>query len=116
MRKRRLWMPKAKSPSPLELIAVPKLSVTALDCDIVLYHGEDLIARAIRLFDNSHVNHSSIFLAPDRVGEALGNGIVKRPISVSLVDSAWVKVMRLKVRPRMAPVRKVAERYLAKGD
>jgi len=87
-----------------------------LDGDIFLYHSEDLIAEAIRVFDGSHVNHASIYLAPDHVGEALANGIVKRSIVESLVGSTWVEVMRLKAQPRTDPVRKVADQYLRKGD
>lgn len=107
---------RSQLPNPWNLIEMAKPSFTTLDCDIFLYHSENLIADAIRLFDNSHVNHASIFLAPNQVGEALGGGIVKRSLSDSLAGSSWVEAMRLKTRPRMAPVRKVAERYLAAGD
>jgi hypothetical protein len=86
------------------------------DSDIFLYHSQGLISEAIRVFDGSQVNHAGIYLAPDQVGEALANGIERRSLTDSLIGSSWVEVMRLKAQPKPAPVRKVADRYLAKGD
>ncbi|HYL04687.1 MAG TPA: hypothetical protein VE075_01525 [Thermoanaerobaculia bacterium] len=87
--------------------------------DVLLYHGTGLISNAIRFFDGTDVSHSSLFLGetPPAVGEAIARGLIEQPLAVSVGDSAWVRVRRLKVRPAdVSPVLGRARYYLAQRE
>jgi hypothetical protein len=85
--------------------------------DILLYHGNSLVSKLIRFFDGTDVNHASICLGEDEVGEALGKGLTKRTIDDSIKDAEYVIVRRLKTAPgTMQPVVLKAEYYLDIGN
>jgi hypothetical protein len=84
--------------------------------DVLLYHGTGWLAKAIRFFDGTDVNHAAILLEPDRVGEALGNGLEARTLSVSFAEDEWVIARRLKSQvATMKPVLDRGEAFLAEG-
>jgi len=84
--------------------------------DILLYHGHSWLAKAIRLFDGTRVNHAGIYLGDGAVGEALGKGVIKTELAGSIKgDQVWV--YRHKDRPsNMLPVITVAQDILAVGN
>lgn len=85
--------------------------------DIILYHGDSLLAKLIQFFDGTEMNHASIYLGETMVGEALGGGLTKRTIDDSIKESNYVLVRRLKTDPgTMQPVVNKAEDYLAIGN
>jgi hypothetical protein len=55
--------------------------------DVLLYHRESLLGRVMRAFDGSDVSHAAIFLGDD-VAEAIGEGVLGRPLDVSLGNAA----------------------------
>ena len=88
-------------------------------CDVLLYRGTGLMSKAIRLFDGSDVSHAGLYLAgpSHSVGEAIGEGLVRRSLDESLGHAEWVLVRRLKDLPSdMSPVRQRGERYIAEGN
>lgn len=88
-------------------------------CDVLLYRRTNLISRAIQFFDGTEVSHSGLYLgdADHSVEEAIGEGLVRRPLSVSVAGAEWVLVRRLKDLPTdMTPVRRRGEHYLAQGN
>ncbi|HSK79927.1 MAG TPA: hypothetical protein VLQ45_25970 [Thermoanaerobaculia bacterium] len=88
-------------------------------CDVLLYRGTGLLSRAIRFFDGTEVSHTGLYLggADYAVGEAIGEGLVRRPLNVSVAGAEWVLVRRLKdLPPDMTPVRQRGERYIAQGN
>lgn len=85
--------------------------------DILLYHGTGLIARLIRFFDGTEMNHAAVYLGEGRVGEALAQGLVRQTLAKSLRGTAYVAVRRLKAYPEtMEPVVDKARSYLALGN
>ena len=52
--------------------------------DIILYHGNSLLAKLIQFFDGTEMNHAGIFLGEGMVGEALKDGLTKRTIEESI--------------------------------
>ncbi|WP_428566984.1 MAG: hypothetical protein ACP59X_07135 [Solidesulfovibrio sp. DCME] len=83
--------------------------------DVLLYHGETLLGRLIRFFDGKPVNHAGLYLGDGKVGEALGQGVVKTDLAQSIKgDTVWA--YRLKTTPPgLAPVLAVADKVLAEG-
>jgi hypothetical protein len=99
----------AETIAPTSLLAV----------DILLYHGTGWLSKAIQFFDGTDISHSSLLLAgtPASVAEAIGKGLIKRPLSESVSDSAWVMARRLKTRPAdVMPVLAKADSYLSQGE
>lgn len=87
------------------------------DADVILYHGNTWLAKAIRLFDGTDVNHASLYVGEDNVGEALGNGLTKRTLKESIEDNEYVILRRLKSHPgTMNPVLEKAKAYIAIGN
>ena len=85
--------------------------------DIILYHGNSLLAKLIQFFDGTEMNHAGIFLGEEMVGEALTGGLTKRTIDDSIKDDEYVIVRRLKNDPgTMQPVVDKAEDYLSIGN
>ena len=85
--------------------------------DIILYHGNSLLAKLIQFFDGTEMNHAGIFLGEGMVGEALKDGLTKRTIDDSIRDDEYVFVRRLKNDPgTMQPVVDKAEDYLSIGN
>ncbi len=85
--------------------------------DIMLYRGKSMLAKAIRLFDGSDVNHAAICLPNRQIGEAIKQGVVSRDVDTSLTGNQFVKVRRLKdLPPDMSPVLGVADKYLSQGQ
>ncbi|MEJ7812572.1 MAG: hypothetical protein WKG32_19325 [Gemmatimonadaceae bacterium] len=84
--------------------------------DVMLYRGTSWLAKAIRLFDGTDVNHAAIYLGSQRVGESIKQGVVARDLPTSLRGNEWVLVRRLKdMPPDMGPVSTRADLYLAQG-
>jgi hypothetical protein len=85
--------------------------------DILLYHGEDIISQAIRLFDGTDVNHAGLFLGDNEIGEALIQGIIRQKKDESFRGNSWVKASRLKDdHLDMSPVIVKANQYLAQHE
>ena len=91
--------------------------------DVLLYRGNSRIARAIRYFDGTDVNHAGLYLGKDKgedkVGEVLFQGVITRSLHESIQDCEWVKVVRHQVSDAgddMVPVIKKAECYLKRKD
>ncbi|MGI9077454.1 MAG: hypothetical protein ACR2G6_09010 [Gemmatimonadaceae bacterium] len=85
--------------------------------DIMLYRGKSLLAKAIRLFDGTDVNHAAICLPNRQIGESIKQGVVSRDVDTSLTGNEFVKVRRLKdLPPDMSPVMGVADNYLSQGQ
>jgi len=83
--------------------------------DVLLYRGEGLISWAIRLFDNSEVNHAGLYLGQATVGEALPQGLARQGLAQS-VEGSQIWVRRLSSRPEtMEPVLEKARDYLDQG-
>lgn len=88
--------------------------------DVLLYSGQSLIGKLIRVLDGTEVTHAGIFLGDGNVGEALmvgTPGIHANPIDKSIEGTNWVEVRRLpnqnlSYKPLMA----VANRYIAQGN
>lgn len=100
---------------PTEHVDIGKL----LDADVLLYHGTSWLAKAIRFFDGTDVNHASIVIGvtPPEVGEALSHGLTKNSVPASIHDSPWVLARRLKDRPsNVSPVIARADYYLSRGQ
>jgi hypothetical protein len=85
--------------------------------DVLLYHGRSLLARLIRFFDGTEVNHAALFLGKGKVGEALARGLTRQTLKKSMGDDAYVVVRRLKTLPEtMEPVVRKGEAYLDLGN
>ncbi|HKE15707.1 MAG TPA: caspase family protein [Kofleriaceae bacterium] len=84
--------------------------------DVLLYHGGSWVAKAIRLFDGTEVNHAGIYVGDGTVGEALGRGLTRRSLSESVEDQEYAIMRRLKTGADMEAVRRKAEEYLAQGN
>lgn len=85
--------------------------------DIVLYHGDSLLAKLIQFFDGTEMNHAAIYLGEGMVGEALAGGLKRRTLEESLSDDEYVLVRRLKTDPgTIDPVVNKARDYLAIGN
>lgn len=92
-------------------------NIGMLDADVILYHGDSWVAKAIRFFDSSEVNHASLYLGGKKVGEALPNGLTERKFLESIKENEYVIIRRLKSYPgTMNPVLKNAKNYLAIGN
>lgn len=61
--------------------------------DILLYHGDSLVSRLIRLFDGTDYSHASIWNGK-HVVEALGQGVVGRPLKASVAGAPFVDCYR----------------------
>ncbi|MFP5223245.1 MAG: hypothetical protein ACLGSA_13220 [Acidobacteriota bacterium] len=84
--------------------------------DVLLYRGETCIAKAIRCFDNTKVNHAGLYLGGGLVGEALADGVKAHPLDESIADKK-VWVYRHIDRPTdVTPVIRQAELVLAEGN
>lgn len=86
--------------------------------NILCYRSDDLVARAIRFFDDAEVDHTGLLINADTVGESVGGeGLVQR----SLKDSMAAKRERADVMelasppPSMDPVLAKANELLSKG-
>lgn len=87
------------------------------DADVILYHGNTPLAKAIRFVDGTDVNHASLYVGGDKVGEALGNGLQERTLKESIKDNEYVILRRLKSHPgTMNPVLEKAKAYIATGN
>ena len=85
--------------------------------DIILYHGNSLLAKLIQFFDGTEMNHAAIFLGEGMVGEALAGGLTKQTLDKSIKDDEYVIIRRLKTDPgTMEPVANKAEDYLSIGN
>lgn len=83
--------------------------------DVVLYRGDSLLARLIRLFDGTDVSHAGIFVGDGSIGEAIAEGVVSRPVDESLADHDWVVIRRLKEGAPLDPVVGRAKAIIAEG-
>jgi hypothetical protein len=73
--------------------------------DVLLYRGEGWLAKAIRFFDGSEVNHAGLYLGDGTVGEAMAKGLERRDLATSVGHHSRVLARRLKQTPStMAPV------------
>jgi len=81
--------------------------------DVLLYHGNAWISKAIRFFDGSEYSHAALYLGSGSVGEAVSAGVVKRDLQTSRGDSKFVDARRLKARVEtMDPVLAVSASIL----
>lgn len=64
--------------------------------DILLYHGDGWVSRAIRFFDGTDVSHAGLKVKDNLVEEALARGVVEDTLAQSVQGSAYVLVRRLK--------------------
>ena len=85
--------------------------------DVFLYHGTSFIAKAIRFFDGTPVNHAGLYLGDSKVGEAIASGLGQQDLATSIEDATWVEAHRLVENvDTMDPVTTVAGRYLKQGN
>jgi hypothetical protein len=86
-------------------------------CDVLLYRGQALISRAIRLFDGTEVSHAGLLISNLQVGEALGHGLVSRSLDQSVAGAEWILARRLKESPEdMSPVERRGLAYIEQGN
>jgi hypothetical protein len=89
--------------------------------DVLLYRRHSLLGRLIRAFDSRDVSHAALFLgSDDDVAEAIGEGLLRRPLATSLGDDRRDYILAYRwngeIRPSdLIPVTKHAEAYLAAG-
>lgn len=83
------------------LVTIPTTDLAA--GDVLLYRGTGWLAKAIRLFDGTEVNHAGLFVGPEVV-EALAQGVVKQGLNQSLADREFVLARRLKQAVPLSPV------------
>ena len=85
--------------------------------DIILYHGDGWISKAIQFFDGTEMNHAAIFLGDGQVGEAKAKGLDKSGFQDSLAGEKYAVSRRLVSHPgSMRPVLAKAETYLARKN
>src|SRR5262249_30146385 len=81
--------------------------------DVLLYEGKGLLAKLIRFFDGTQVNHAGLYLGEDKVGEAVAEGVVARTLDTSIGDHPTVFIRRLTTTPpTMQPVLDVGQAYI----
>lgn len=61
--------------------------------DVLLYHGDSLVSRLIRLFDGTNYSHASIWDGK-HVVEALFEGVAGRPLKASVAGTPYVDCFR----------------------
>lgn len=92
--------------------------------DVLLYHGTAFVSKLIRLFDGGDYSHAGVYTGAD-VAEAVGDGIVARPLPTSVAGAKYVDVYRFisasgkKLNDADYPVRPVSDRivlYLNQRD
>jgi len=83
--------------------------------DVLLYKGTSLISRAIQFFDGTDFSHAALCLGDGVVGEAVSEGLVRRPYPVG-ASGTWVQAHRLKDDVPLQPVVEVANAYLDQGN
>ena len=86
--------------------------------DVLLYRGEGWLSRAIQFFDGTEMSHAGLFLGDGSVGEAIGQGLVRRTLAASIgTGHPRVVARRLKQTPSTySPVLDQAEGFLAEGQ
>ena len=85
--------------------------------DVLLYRGEGLLAKLIRFFDGTQVNHAGLYVGDGKVGEAVGEGVVARSLDVSIAGHTLVLVRRLTATVSTTqPVVDRGRTYLAQGQ
>lgn len=85
--------------------------------DVLLYEGRGLLAKLIRFFDGTQVNHAGLYLGGLEVGEAVQEGVVARPLDTSIGDHPAVFVRRLTTTPTtMLPVANRGRTYIGQGQ
>lgn len=90
---------------------------TMLDGDVMLFHGDAWLSKAIQFFDGTEVNHAAVFLGSNKVGEAKGQGLVESTFQESMGGEEYVIVRRLTSHPgTMQPVLDKAHAYLMNGN
>ena len=103
---------------------VKDLTVTDLcPCDILLYHGDSALSQLIQWFDGSEYSHSSVFDG-ERVAEAIPEGVQRRSVAVTMEDTLFVDVWRLRkdgefigsAQLPTKPVLDMIDRYVDEGD
>lgn len=94
------------------------LSRNALQAgDVLLYRGDGLLAKLIRFFDGTEVNHAGLYLGNAQVGEAVAEGVKARSLDVSISGHSLVVVRRLTTTPpTMQPVVDRGSAYIAEGQ
>jgi hypothetical protein len=85
--------------------------------DILLYRGENIVAKMIRFIDNSEVSHAGLYLGDSQVAEVSiddNPGLIVNELS--LEGSEWVTARRLNEPQEYEPIGTIASSYLAKGS
>jgi hypothetical protein len=102
----------------------PDIAIEELKpCDVLLYHGDSPVSRIIQWFDGTVYSHASIYDG-SMIVEAIVGGVIKRDVAVSVSDSLYVDVWRLRKHghfigtPELpaGPVIDVVDRYAEEGD
>ena len=65
--------------------------------DVLLYHGDSFLSSLIRAFDGTEYSHAGIYDGT-RIVEAIGEGVVRRAIPVSVDGAKYVDVYRFKTK------------------
>jgi hypothetical protein len=87
------------------------------DGDVMLYHGNSWLAKAIRFFDGQEVNHAGLYVGGLKVDEALAGGLTERGLQESIKDDEFIIIKRLKSHPgTMTPVLDKAKAYITNGN
>lgn len=80
--------------------------------DILQYHGESFLSRAIRFFDRTDYNHASVYIGNNKVIEAVAQGVIVADINKS-IRGQRILIKRLDNRPNdMQPVVDIANNYV----
>jgi hypothetical protein len=87
------------------------------DGDVILYHGNTWLAKAIQFFDGTEVNHAGLYVGGLKVDEALARGLTERGLQESIQEHEYVIINRLKSHPgTLNPVLDKAKAYIANGN
>lgn len=82
--------------------------------DVLLFHGNSFVAKAIRFLDGGEVNHAAIALDATTLAEATGHGLDTTPIAVGVENNVTTWVLRPTGGDPAAAARRAVE-YEASG-
>jgi hypothetical protein len=83
--------------------------------DVLLFHGDSLVSKAIRLFDGTDVNHAAVSVEGGQLVEAAGDGVRRADVRATVKDNVRTYVRRLKQTDDLAPVVARANAYADAG-
>ncbi|MEV0290682.1 hypothetical protein AB0H36_41690 [Kribbella sp. NPDC050820] len=62
--------------------------------DVLLFHGNSFLSWAIRLFDNTDVNHAALALDETTLAEAAARGLRRAPLAAAVATNDYMTVRR----------------------